>query len=66
LLFKDTVVVAPTSRENFYAALQEAKDERIGLTDALALTSTKGSGLSEIYSFDKDFDRIVEVRRISE
>jgi len=66
LLFKDTIVVAPTSREDFYAALQEAKDARIGLTDALALTSMKGSGLSEIYSFDKDFDRIGEVRRISE
>src|SRR5438477_4012524 len=66
LLFKDTIVVAPISRENFYAALQEAKDGHIGLTDALALTSMKGSGLSEIYSFDKDFDRIGEVMRISE
>jgi predicted nucleic acid-binding protein len=66
LLFKDTIVVAPTSREDFYAALQEAKDAHIGLTDALALTSMKGNGLSEIYSFDRDFDRIGDVRRIGE
>ncbi len=66
LLFKATIVVAPVSREDYHAALQEAKDEQIGLTDALAFTSMKESGVSEIYSFDKDFDRIGGVRRISE
>ncbi len=38
----------------------------VGLGDALAYTYTEERGLTEIYSFDKDFDRIGDVKRVSE
>ena len=66
LLFKDNIVVARVSREDYYAALQEAREVRVGLTDALAYTAMKERGVTEIYSFDKDFDRFGGVTRINE
>ncbi len=65
LLFKESVEVAPVSREDYYAALQHARDRQVGLTDALAYTAMKGRGVAEIYSFDKDFDRLGGITRIS-
>ncbi len=44
LLFKDSIVVVPVSREDYYAALQDARDEEVGLTDALAYASMKERG----------------------
>jgi predicted nucleic acid-binding protein len=65
-LFKDSIVVTTISRQDCFAALQEVREEKIGLSDAIAYTTMKKSGVAEIYSFDKDFDRIDDIRRISE
>jgi predicted nucleic acid-binding protein len=65
LLFKDSIIVEPVSREDYYAAIQEAKSGQVGLTDALAYTAMKERGLAEIYSFDRDFDRFGGVTRVS-
>lgn len=65
LLFKESIVVAPVSREHYYVALQEAKSGQVGLTDALAYTAMKERDLTEIYSFDRDFDRFNGVTRVS-
>ena len=62
LLFKESISVAPVSREDYYAALREAEDGQVGLTDALAFVAMKKEGLKEVYSFDRDFDRLGAVR----
>ena len=66
ILFKDSIVAAPVSRETCFAALQGAREMRVGLSDAVAYTVMKASGIDEVYSFDRDFDRMGELRRISE
>jgi len=65
LLFKNNIVVEPVSREDYYAALQEARDAQVGLSDALAYAAMKERGVAEIYSFDKDFDRFRDIARVS-
>jgi uncharacterized protein len=62
LLFKQSISVAPVSREDYFAALREAKEGQVGLTDALAYVVMKERGLKEAYSFDRDFDRLGLVR----
>jgi predicted nucleic acid-binding protein len=66
LFFKESIDVASVSRGDCLEALQEVKQEKIGLTDAIAHTIMKKSGVTEIYSFDKDFDGIEGIRRIRE
>jgi len=54
-----------SSSRDFPSALQEVRDEQVGLTDALAYASMKERGVTEIYSFDKDFDRFGDIARVN-
>ncbi len=42
-----------------------AKETKVGLSDAIAYTIMKDNELNEVYSFDRDFDRL-NVSRIAE
>ena len=64
LCFKDTIVIEPVERLDCSQALAEAEERQIGLTDAMAHVLMKRIGVTEIYSFDSDFDRIPEIKRL--
>ena len=64
LCFRDTIEIEPLERLDCSQALAEAEERHIGLTDAMAHVLMKRKGVTEIYSFDSDFDRISEIKRI--
>lgn len=63
LLFRDSVVVHEVSKEDYLKALATAEDQGVGLNDALAYVVMRETGLSKIYSFDKDFDVFTDIER---
>ncbi len=50
----------------FLPALEETKKQGIGFVDSLTLEQMKAAQINEIYSNDKDFDRVKWVKRIWE
>jgi len=52
--------------DSFLQAIEEMDKKQIGFVDSLTLQLMKRNGIHEIYSNDKDFDRIDWVRRIWE
>ena len=50
--------------DNFLPALEEMYANQIGFVDSLTLQIMKQNKISEIYSNDKDFDRINWTKRI--
>lgn len=52
--------------EDFLAALDDVEKFRIDFVDALTLRVMQKNKISEIYSNDKDFDRVHWVKRIWE
>ena len=52
--------------DDFLAALDDVDEYRIDFVDALALQRMKKNKITEIYSNDKDFDRVEWVKRIWE
>jgi len=65
LLTRESVAILAVVRQDLVEALTLAVQRGVGVTDALAATLMARGGLREIYSFDRDFDRIGGVRRIS-
>lgn len=66
LLLKDNIHMAEISRKDYLSALPIAEDSAVGLNDALAYISMTHSGIGEIYSFDKDFDKLENVIRVTQ
>ncbi len=64
LLFLDNISIKQVTEEDYLKALAIAEDQRIGANDALAYVLMKETGLSRVYSFDKDFDQFKEIQRI--
>ena len=54
------------SWENFLSSLQNIDCKQIGFIDSTTLQVMKQHGIKEIYSNDKDFDRVDWVKRIWE
>ncbi|MCS4541442.1 MAG: type II toxin-antitoxin system VapC family toxin [Euryarchaeota archaeon] len=65
ILSKKNIEIIPIAREGYYFAYDLAMEKKIGLNDALAVYIMQKRGLFEIYSFDKDFDRIKSIQRIT-
>lgn len=65
LLQKDTVHVLPLDRDDLAVSLSLGAAEGVGTSDAFALVLMRRQGLEEIYSFDRDFDRWEDIRRIA-
>lgn len=55
---------ATPSWEDMLSALDHMEAEDIDYVDALTLHTMKKNGLDEIYSNDRDFDRVTWVKRI--
>lgn len=65
LMWKDNVTVFPVERSDYMVAGDASMIHEIGINDALALVLMSKNNVTEIYSFDRDFDK-VDVRRIEE
>src|SRR3972149_3637464 len=50
--------------DDFLPALNDVEKHQIDFVDALSLQKMKKNKIDEIYSNDKDFDRIEEIKRI--
>jgi len=64
LLSKRSLEVVEPSLKNYLEAIEESRIQGLGINDALALLTMRHRGINEIYSFDSDFDKVQEVRRI--
>jgi predicted nucleic acid-binding protein len=64
LLSRENIKITEVSREDCLAAQREAKEAQVGLSDSIAFVAMKRSGLEEIYSFDRDFDKLEGVKRV--
>ena len=58
--------LAGVTGDAYRAAIQASNVLGVGVNDALAYTSMTRSGVREIYSFDKHFDQLPEIRRVTE
>ncbi|MEM3403127.1 MAG: type II toxin-antitoxin system VapC family toxin [Nitrososphaeria archaeon] len=63
LLFSENIKIHSVAKGDCLRALTTAKSKKIGLSDAIAYTAMVKNGVNEIYSFDRDFDKL-EVKRI--
>ena len=65
ILSKQNIVVYSVDQYDYLESIDIARAHNIGLNDALALVYMKRLGITEIYSFDKDFDKIPGIKRIT-
>jgi len=64
LCSRETVTVLSVGRSDVIDALALGSDKGVGTSDALAAVLMQSNGLTELYSFDRDFDRIEGLRRV--
>ena len=60
----ENVEVLGVSAEDYLAAVDLAGELGVDPNDALAVLVMRRTGLEEIYSFDRDFDRVGGIRRL--
>jgi uncharacterized protein len=60
------LIVLEPSRGSYELALEESMAHAIGINDTMASILMRGEGISEIYSFDKDFDKLKNLKRVAE
>lgn len=66
LLMRDNIIIHKVTVEDYLNALSVAEDHQVGANDALAYVVMKETGLSKVYSFDRDFDIFKDISRITE
>ena len=66
LIYVSTIEVLEPSRENFFDAIEVAEESAVRLNDAVAYVLMRSNEIGEIYSFDKHFDQLPDVKRISQ
>nr|MDO8044771.1 type II toxin-antitoxin system VapC family toxin [Candidatus Baldrarchaeota archaeon] len=64
ILLRENIRFIDVSKKDYLNAIEVAKKFKVGLNDALAYVAMKRIGIDEIYTFDKDFDRLPDVKRI--
>ena len=64
ILASENLSVAPVSPDDYFVAAEISSECGIGLNDALAVKVLRDRGVSEIYSFDRDFDKVPAVKRL--
>lgn len=65
LYTRDNIRILPVGPGELIEALSLESEVRVGTSDALAAVLMRRDGLSEIYSFDKDFDGFHDFQRLS-
>lgn len=61
----DNIEVYSVGLGHYEKSLRLAKENEISASDALALLFMRSYRLEEIYSFDKHFDRLKDIVRLS-
>lgn len=64
LFMLDNVKITGVSREAYFAAAELGDDLKLEANDALAIDVMRLSGISEIYSFDEDFEYVEGITRL--
>jgi len=54
------------NKQQYFEAIKIAKEKRVGLNDALTYVIMLKNKIYEIYSFDKDFDKLEGIKRLYE
>jgi predicted nucleic acid-binding protein len=62
----DSVRILATTRADLLEALALGSELALGTSDALAVFFMKREGLREVYSFDKDYDGLPDISRVSD
>ncbi len=60
---KNLAIVEPTKKD-YLKSIQDAQRLEIGINDALAYGVMQEERIHEIYSFDTDFDKIADMKRL--
>ncbi len=66
LLFRENILICEVSKDDYINAISIADDQKVGVNDALAYILMKKEDIQTVYSFDKDFDKFTDIRRIIE
>lgn len=66
IMFLEKLNILGSSGEAYRSALSAAEMLELGVNDALAYLAMKENSLTELYSFDRDYDKLGDVRRITE
>ncbi|MEM3377952.1 MAG: type II toxin-antitoxin system VapC family toxin [Candidatus Bathyarchaeia archaeon] len=64
LLTLDNLTVQGVSKEAYFAANELGNDLKLEANDALAIDTMKANNVTEIFTFDEDFDRVEGITRI--
>ncbi|MCD6368679.1 MAG: type II toxin-antitoxin system VapC family toxin [Thermoproteales archaeon] len=64
-LSMDNLTILGVTRENYEEALIIAEKYNVSPNDAVAVTLCATNGIKEIYSFDKHFDNIPWIKRVT-
>ncbi len=59
------VEMLAVAKEEYLSALETAGSRTIGINDALTYELMKRNNVQELYSFDQDFDRFTDLKRLS-
>jgi predicted nucleic acid-binding protein len=66
LLLAKNVKIFNVTKKDCLKALNIAKEEGVGLNDAIAYVTMTNNEVKGIYSFDKDFDKLKGIKRLSD
>ena len=65
LLYAPNVEVYEVDRKTCIEALRVAEEKKIGLSDAIAYIVMLQNNIEEIYSLDRDFDKLERIKRLT-
>lgn len=64
ILFRKNISIEKISKEDYLNSIETARKYKVNLNDALAYNIMRKHGIKEIYSFDKNFDKLPNIKRI--
>ena len=65
LTYSETIEILASRNQDFSDAIEIAEESNVGVNDAVASILMRSNGISEVYSFDTDFDGISGIKRIT-
>src|SRR5438105_15529991 len=60
------LLVLQTSKGSYESAIEDSRAHNVGVNDSLAFVLMRKEGISEVYSFDRDFDKLKNLTRVAE
>ena len=66
ILSKPNITVLDVRKDEYLEAAKAAQETSVGVNDALAYLVMKKRKIKEIYSFDSDFDKFEDIKRITQ